>query len=585
MVWYFGDKAGLDFKSGEPKVLVDGALKAEAGCASICDENGDILFYTNGKKVWNRNHQMMANGNNLNGSQLLNQNSVIVPKPLSDSIYYLFTINQYDSLPGFNYSIIDISKDGGLGELTEKNVPVTQNVLEKITAIEHCNGQDYWIITHGYNNSFYSYLLTDEDFPIDNVKSDVGTQPKADIGYMKVSPAGDKIVLPVNNEDLLAEIYTFNNRTGIVNNPIKIYTKYENTYCYGVEFSPDGNLLYISTRGMNYGIWQYNLRLTNENEINNNAINIADGNNFALQLAPNGRIYIASENRPYLNAIHNPNILGEDCEYEEQAVKFSQGTSLMGLPNFMQSWNYQPSFDVNNTCYLDSTLFTFNQYTNVDSLIWTFNDMRKSQTTSVNDFSVIRVFEDIGLYNVELNIYHCGIEETISKMVEIFPYPESSLVTDTTVCNNCMIVLDAGADFDSYLWNDGSNQQYLNVYGKGTYSVKISKDGCYSKDSVIISEVQPTIELPNAFTPNGDGLNDEFKVVNPYNIVDFNLWIQSRRGEIVFQSNDIFLGWDGSYMGNICNRETFIWHISYSYYNELGILVDEVKIGTVSILR
>jgi len=72
MVWYFGDHSGIDFKSGEPQVLVDGVLKAEAGCASICDENGNILFYTNGNKVWNRNHQLMANGDTLNGSQLVN---------------------------------------------------------------------------------------------------------------------------------------------------------------------------------------------------------------------------------------------------------------------------------------------------------------------------------------------------------------------------------------------------------------------------------------------------------------------------------------------------------------------------------
>ncbi len=342
MVWYFGDKVGIDFKGEEPQVLFDGVLKAEAGCSSICDENGDLLFYTNGKKVWNRNHLLMANGDHLNGSQLLNQNSVIVPKPLSDSVYYLFTINQYDSLPGFNYSIINMSNDGGLGELIEKNVLVSKNVLEKITAVEHCNGQDYWIIVHGYNNSFYSYLLTDEGFSDDPIRSDIGTQPKADIGYMKISPAGNKIVLPINEEDLLAEIYTYNNRTGTVSLPIKIYTKYEDTYCYGIEFSHDGNLLYISTRGKSYDIWQYDLRKTNENEINRNTFNVANGNNFAMQLAPNGKIYIACENRPLLNAINNPNIFGEDCGYEEEAIKLTHSTSLMGLPNFVQSWYYMP---------------------------------------------------------------------------------------------------------------------------------------------------------------------------------------------------------------------------------------------------
>ena len=121
MVWYFGDKSGLDFSSGTPHILVNDEFRAEAGCASICNNEGNLLFYTNGNKVWNKNHSVMVNGNSLNGSQLVNQNSVIVPLPLSDSLYYLFTINDNDSVRGCNYSIIDMSNDGGLGEIIEKN--------------------------------------------------------------------------------------------------------------------------------------------------------------------------------------------------------------------------------------------------------------------------------------------------------------------------------------------------------------------------------------------------------------------------------------------------------------------------------
>ena len=66
-VWYFGDNAGLDFKSGSPVALLDGALATREGCATICDNNGGILFYTEGTKVWNKNHQIMDNGTGLLG--------------------------------------------------------------------------------------------------------------------------------------------------------------------------------------------------------------------------------------------------------------------------------------------------------------------------------------------------------------------------------------------------------------------------------------------------------------------------------------------------------------------------------------
>ena len=78
MVWCFGNQSGINFSAGTPQVLNNVAMKAEAGCASISSQDGELLFYTNGNKVWNKNHQVMTNGDTLNGSQLVNQNSVIV---------------------------------------------------------------------------------------------------------------------------------------------------------------------------------------------------------------------------------------------------------------------------------------------------------------------------------------------------------------------------------------------------------------------------------------------------------------------------------------------------------------------------
>jgi hypothetical protein len=66
-IWYFGEFAGLDFSNGAPLALTDGQIDTAEGCATISDANGQLLFYTDGKKVWNKNHQVMPNGTGLMG--------------------------------------------------------------------------------------------------------------------------------------------------------------------------------------------------------------------------------------------------------------------------------------------------------------------------------------------------------------------------------------------------------------------------------------------------------------------------------------------------------------------------------------
>ncbi|PKP31385.1 MAG: hypothetical protein CVT99_09575 [Bacteroidetes bacterium HGW-Bacteroidetes-16] len=585
MVWYFGDRAGLDFNEGNPIVLSDGIMRAEAGCASMCDQQGQLLFYTNGNKVWNRNHELMANGDSLHGSQLRNQNSVIVPKPLSDSLYYLFTVIDSDSLQSFSYSIVNINLENGLGRLTKKNVPVSKHILEKIAAVEHCNNQDYWIVTHGANNIFYCYLLTDQGLDFVPVQSQTGTRPRTDIGYLKISPASDKMVMPINNDSVLAEVFSFNNRTGMVDQPKQINTIEDNTYCSGVEFSPNGEHLFLGTGGTSYELWQFDLRVQNQAQFNSSGVLIASGNNFALQLAPDGKIYIASHNRPYLNVIHKPNESGIACGYQSEAISFIQGFSLMGLPNIVQSWLYKPSFESVNTCFPDSTDIVFYPPENTDSITWNFGDGTGIHFMTGNDFSFHYQFHDTGTYEVDLNIYRCGLKETVTKNVIINPYPVSSLVADTSIRPGYSVVLDAGDGMDSYWWDDGSANRFLTVYNSGYYYVEIGKNGCYTTDTAFVWEYRPVVALPNAFTPNSDGLNDVFKPLVNIDVVDFSMWIVNRRGEIVYRGNHILEGWDGKFKGQICISGTFVWHVTYSYFNELGIMVRDDKKGLVTLIR
>ncbi len=586
-VWYFGYGAGIDFSSGEAVVITDGVMEADAGCASISDENGQLLFYTNGKNVWNRAHRRMPNGFGLNGSELVNQNSIIIPMPETEKLYYLFTINAYYDSVGLNYSLINMELDGGKGdvETSEKNVFLYRGFMEKITAVNHCNEKDVWIVGHDRFRNFYSFLLSASGISADTVKSVVGSKPKSDLGYLKVSPTANRIALPINNDSILLEVFYFDNRNGKVSEPLTINKKHETVYAYGIEFSPDGRLLYVSTGGSAYELWQYDLTLANVALVNQEAVLIATGNNFAMQQALDGKIYIAKENRPYLNRIVFPNLLGTDCNFEEDAIYLAGGESKMGLPNFQQSFFLEPSFSVSNTCFGDSCRFHFWANENVDSLLWDFGDELTSRHLQYPDTpSPFHYYSDTGSYHVQLVVWHCQVVDTINKTVRIYPYPSIDLGNDTSICSSCGITLDSGDLYDALLWKGGSEERFFTAYDEGLYWLKKTVNACSSFDSIYIYKNGEVMVFPTAFSPNGDGLNDEFKAVGNEAPMDYQLVIYNRWGHRVFESRDINYGWDGSYRGEKCESGTYIWKLSYAIQQN-GYTHGLSKEGHVLLLR
>jgi len=121
--WLFGD-FGLEFKSDTVAIRKDYATHENRGMGIISDSNGQLLCYTDGLSIWNRNHTVMPNGLNLSTaiSGTTIQSSVIIPKPGSNSIFYTFTVHTFNGLnaAGLYYSIVDLTKDNGLGDVTLK---------------------------------------------------------------------------------------------------------------------------------------------------------------------------------------------------------------------------------------------------------------------------------------------------------------------------------------------------------------------------------------------------------------------------------------------------------------------------------
>ena len=138
--WYFGDRAGIRFNNdGTVTELTNGKLSTIEGCTTISDANGNLLFYTDGVTVWNRNHNAMPNGFGLFGDPSSTQSAIVVPQPNNPNLYYIFTVdtsvNQNDPNYGFNYSVVDMTLNVGLGNVTTKNSNLLPVSSEKVTAV------------------------------------------------------------------------------------------------------------------------------------------------------------------------------------------------------------------------------------------------------------------------------------------------------------------------------------------------------------------------------------------------------------------------------------------------------------------
>lgn len=451
--WYFGQFAGLDFNSGNPSPLLNGKLNTSEGCATISDVNGNLLFYTDGITVWDRRHEVMPNGQGLLGHGSSTESALIVPKPGSNSRYYIFTVDkpsyyltEGESIDGVNYSEIDLSLNNNFGDVitSVKNRHLitydSGNTLqkeykssEKITAVSHKDGSSYWVITQFWDK-FYSFKIdvngVDETPVTSKVPltvaplfNDSGVNISA-IGYLKVSPNGKKIAI-AHSSTILGKggpkqpkkqsgkvlLYDFDNASGTVSNQVTILS---DAYPYGLEFSPNSKLLYVTDNFYNENnvfinshLFQYNLEA---NDIATSKVEISTSTNVAgaLQLAMNGKIYRAgfriSNAGSSISVIKDPNNLGTSCNYYENTVSLGGKASLLGLPPFVQSI-FIYTFDYEFTCLGDQTSFFITSEEPYDSVVWNFGDGHTS-----SDESPSHIYTSPSTYSVSLTMSLNGIE-------------------------------------------------------------------------------------------------------------------------------------------------------------------------------
>lgn len=484
--WYFGDLAGIHFTPSGPVADTNGAISTNEGCASISDNGGNLLFYTDGTTVYNNQHSVMPNGTGLLGNPSSSQSAIIVPRPGIPSQYFIFTVSGFFPAE-MNYSLVDMTLDGGLGDVVtaEKNILLFAGVGENVCAVSHANGNKFWILSHLQNSAdIVAFEVSTSGVNLTPVISNTIESIDALVGSIKGSPDGNYIAYasetgfgPLGKIKLM----DFDNSTGQITSTLTWSSPFV-TGPYGAEFSADSKLLYVSDGwgSTTNSIVQYDITNYNLAAIQASEYVVAQSVSFGqIQLGPDEKIYLSSMNisgiltvqDSFLHRINEPTVLGVGCDFEPNAVFLEGRVARMGLPPFISSL-FNVSFESRQFCFLDSTYFSLGT-SGVDSVLWNFGDPASGLENTSTLFSLAHYFSDTGSFVVTLIAYSDTLSDTTSEAIFIYPHQTLELGLDTLLCEGETLELNIHQDYSTYLWSDSSIADSILISSSDQVSVTL----------------------------------------------------------------------------------------------------------------
>lgn len=479
--WAFGIHAGADFSSGSPVAITTGINGGDPsnleGIASVCDSSGQLLFYTEGTYVWDKNQNLLPNGSDLINSGFTDpydnptagtaQGALIVPMPDSANKYYIFSLQDYDFTQGATvgklfYSVLDMNLNGGLGDIVpgRKGIPLDTSgvpLTEKMTAV--VGNCCIWLLVCNSTPAFEAYQITAGGINPTPVVSEVGLglgDPNnfATIGTMCVSPnrlklAATAVDLSGSDSASLA-VYDFDPATGLVSNPVKLILASDtDAIAYGVCFSADNSKIYntMFLGGMHNSIYQFDLNTDNPATIHDTRLDVGKASESQIKLATNGKVYFFTDTSsspgfgtaPFMGCFNTPDLAGTASQYIPMAVTLLSGTSSgVGLPNVVPEFRTLSPLTISANGNILGTTNSFENYQ------WYLNSEILPNETGAN----LTITQN-GVYSVKVsNSYGCtdSTADTISNLaasmlehagngIAIYPNPASNNLTVSVTGN------------------------------------------------------------------------------------------------------------------------------------------------------
>ena len=334
----------------------------EGANTSMSDEEGNLLFYSNGCYIVNKMGEIMENSDSINpgliqdfwcddGGSVIEQGVIAIPAPGSDSLYYLFNLDY--GLPYFltqyigvapehlYYQVIDMSLNNGLGKVIVKNQIAVQDTFSRgtVKAVRHANGEDWWVLTQkSHTNCYFLTLVTAQGVQPPLLECEGKVWDDNDPGTQVVFTPDNKKYIRVNPYNGL-NIFDFDNETGDLSNPIVIDFPNDTFYYAGASVSANSRFLYISARTK---LYQFDLQAA-DIAASKTLIGVWDGFDdpypiifYYSALAPDNKIYISgTSSHKYIHVIHKPDSFGLACEFEQRGLELPS-YNYATIPNFPQ---------------------------------------------------------------------------------------------------------------------------------------------------------------------------------------------------------------------------------------------------------
>jgi hypothetical protein len=348
----------IDFSKDSTKIteIEKPSMTLRSTYSVLCDSSGKVMMYTNGCEIFNKNHELMPNGKDINiggwmhktlcptDAYRIGQGTLFIPQPNKKDDYLLIHLFVDKPNPSFPAAIelrstrIDMSD--GLGLVLEKNKLVLKDTFSygKLVTCRHANGQDWWVLLGetGTNNIFY-FLLDSTGISLHHKQSvGISTRLEDRLGQACFSPDGQWYARIDGNNEL--DVFRFDRCRGLLYDPHYIDLKIPETEFWGcgVAFSPNSRYLYASA---NFLYYQFDMQAP-DIEKSKDLVGEWDGfidfyatNFYQQQLAPDGRIYICStSDTRYLHVVNSPDLPGKACDLRQHSITLPNLNSI-GLPN------------------------------------------------------------------------------------------------------------------------------------------------------------------------------------------------------------------------------------------------------------